>query len=131
MLTAARLETAATWEQDGWASGAARKGIGAGDATFVARMLLGPLALATGSRLLAEVADDRPYPTWQGWGEERLKGLGPGVLYGGSARAQALLQRAAPGLAGVRLPDVFMSSMRSCRARHGFGANAGATRSRT
>src|SRR5262245_2485612 len=91
--------------------------------------MLGRRALATGARLLAEVADERPSPPWQGWGAARLKGLGTGGRYGGSARAQALLQRAAPGLAGVRLPDFCMSSMRACRARHGRVAHAGATRS--
>jgi hypothetical protein len=64
-LEAALLETAATWEQDGGASGETREVIGAVDATFLERMILVLMALATGYLLLEEVADDRTYPPWK------------------------------------------------------------------
>jgi hypothetical protein len=106
-LEAALLETAATWEQDGCASGEAREVIGAVDETFLERMMLVCMDLATGSLLLEAVADDRTYPTWKGLVEERLKGLGTGVLYVVSDRAQALIQLAAQGLACLSMPDFF------------------------
>jgi hypothetical protein len=51
-LEAALLETAATWEQDGRASGQVREIIGAVDETFLERMILVCMDLATGYLLL-------------------------------------------------------------------------------
>lgn len=106
-LEAALLETAATWEQDGQVYGEVREVIGAVDETFLERMLLVFMDLATGYLLLEEVADDRTYATWKALVEERLKGLGTGVLYMVSDRAKALIQLAEKGLECLSMPDFF------------------------
>ena len=106
-LEAALLETAATWEQEGRGWGEGREIIGAVDETFLARMLLVFMDLATGYLVLEEVADDRPYATWKALGEERLKGLGTGGLSMVSDRAQALIQLAEKGLECLSMPDFF------------------------
>ena len=106
-LEAALLETAATWEQDGQACGEVREIIGAVDETFLERMLLVFMDLATGYLVLEEVADDRTYATWKALVEERLKGLGTGVLYMVSDRAKALIQLAETGLECLSMPDFF------------------------
>src|SRR4029077_8038031 len=79
-LEAALLETAAAWEQEGCATGERREIIGAVDETFLERMILVLMDLATGYLLLEEVADDRTYTTWKALVEERLSGPGPRVL---------------------------------------------------
>jgi hypothetical protein len=79
-LEAARLEPAAGWEQDGGAGGERREIMGAVEETFLARMILVLLDLATGSLLLEEVADDRTSTTWKALVEERRKALGTGGL---------------------------------------------------
>jgi hypothetical protein len=106
-LEAALLETAVAWEQAGCASGERREVIGAVDETFLERMILVCMDLATGYLLLEEVADDRTYTTWQTVVEERLQDLGTGVLYLVSDRAQALIQLAEHGLACLSMPDFF------------------------
>jgi hypothetical protein len=106
-LEAALLETAATWEQDGQVCGEVREIIGAVDETFLERMLLGFMDLATGYLVLEEVADDRTYATWKALVEERLKGLGTGGLYMVSDRAHALIQLAEKGLECLSMPDFF------------------------
>jgi Family of unknown function (DUF6399)/IclR helix-turn-helix domain len=106
-LEAALLETAAAWEQDGCASGEMREIIGAVDETFLERMILVLMDLATGYLLLEEVADDRTYPTWKALVEERLKALSTGVLYVVSDRAKALIQLAEQGLECLSMPDFF------------------------
>src|SRR5499433_794776 len=106
-LEAALLETTATWEQEGYATGAVREVIGAVDETFLERMILVCMDLATGYLLLEEVADDRTYTTWKALVEERLKGLGTGVLYVVSDRAKALIQLAEQGLECLSMPDFF------------------------
>jgi hypothetical protein len=106
-LETALLETAEAWEQDGCASGEMREIIGAVDETFLERMILVFMDLATGYLLLEEVADDRTYPTWKALVEERLKALGTGVLYVVSDRAKALIQLAEQGLACLSMPDFF------------------------
>ena len=106
-LATALLETAETWEQDGCADGDMREIIGAVDETFLERMILVLMALATGYLLLEEVADDRTYTTWKALVEERLKALGTGVLYVVSDRAKALIQLAEQGLACLSMPDLF------------------------
>src|SRR4029450_3068992 len=74
-LEAALVETAAAWEQEGCASGAMREVIGAVDETFLERMILVLMDLATGYLLLEEVADDRTYPTGQTLVGERVTGM--------------------------------------------------------
>jgi hypothetical protein len=106
-LAAALLETAAAWEKEGAARGEGREVVGAVEETFLARMILVCMDLATGSLLLEEVADDRTYATWKTLVEDRLQGLGTGVLYLVSDRAQALIQLAEPGLACLSMPDFF------------------------
>ena len=106
-LEAALLETAAAWEQEGGAPGERREIIGAVDETFLERMILVLMDLATGYLLLEEVADDRTYTTWKALVEERLKGLGTGVLYVVSDRAKALIQLAEQGLECLSMPDFF------------------------
>jgi hypothetical protein len=64
-LEAALLETAAAWEQEGQARGEVREIIGAVDETFLERMILVFLDLATGYLVLEEIADDRTYATWK------------------------------------------------------------------
>jgi hypothetical protein len=73
-LEAAILKTAEGWEQDGLAGGEVREIIGAVDETFLERMILVFMDLATGYLLLEEVADDRTYATWKTLVDERLKG---------------------------------------------------------
>jgi DNA-binding MarR family transcriptional regulator len=104
-LAAALLETAAAWEQEGCASGEIREVIGAVDETFLERMILVCMDLATGYLLLEELAEDRTYATWKAVVEERLKHRGTGVLYVVSDRAQALIQLAEQGLECLRMPD--------------------------
>ena len=106
-LEAALLETAAAWEQEGCASGERREIIGAVDETFLDRMILVLMDLATGSLLLEEVADDRTYTTWKVLVEERLKALGTGVLSVVSDRAKALIQLAEQGLECLSMTDFF------------------------
>ena len=106
-LEAALLETAAAWEQEGCTRGAVREVVGAVDETFLERMILVCMDLATGYLLLEEVADDRTYATWKALVEERLKALGTGVLYLVSDRAQALIQLAEQGLECLSMPDFF------------------------
>src|SRR5919206_1893923 len=100
-------ETAEAWEQDGCAGGEMREIIGAVDETFLERMILVFMDLATGYLLLEEVADDRTYTTWKALVEERLKALGTGVLYVVSDRAKALIQLAEQGLECLSMPDFF------------------------
>ena len=72
--------------------GEMREVIGAVDETFLERMLLVLMDLATGYLLLEEAADDRTYTTWKALVEARLTALGTGVLYVVSDRAKALIQ---------------------------------------
>jgi hypothetical protein len=106
-LEAALLETAAAWEKDGQMRGEVREIIGAVDETFLERMILVFMDLATGYLLLEAVADDRTYATWKALVEERLQGLGTGVLYVVSDRAKALIQLAEQGLECLSMPDFF------------------------
>ena len=58
------LETAAAWEKEGIAHGEIRPVIGAVDETFLQRMMLVFMDLATGYLLMEEVATDRSFDTW-------------------------------------------------------------------
>jgi hypothetical protein len=109
MHTLARiiLDTAAAWEQEGVAHGEIRPIIGAVDETFLQRMLLVFMDLASGSLLMEEVAVDRTYDTWYGCINGRLKTFGIGVSYLVSDRAKALITLAETGLNCLSIPDVF------------------------
>ena len=91
-LEQAILETAAGWEHEGRAEGAARPIIGAVDETFLERMMLVCMDLASGYLLMEEVAVDRTYDTWGGLVQSLLKTLGVEVSYLVSDRAKALLK---------------------------------------
>jgi hypothetical protein len=78
-LEATLLETAATWEQEGVATGEGREIIGAVDETFLARLVLVLLDLPTGYVVLEAAADERSYATWHALVEERLAALGAQV----------------------------------------------------
>src|SRR6266705_4927028 len=70
------LETAAAWEKEGIAHGEIRPVIGAVDETFLQRMMLVFMDLATGYLLMEAVAVDRSYHTWYSGVNERLKTFG-------------------------------------------------------
>ncbi len=101
------LETAAVWEQEGIAHGEIRPVIGAVDETFLQRMMLVFMDLATGYVLLEEVAADRSFDTWFDRANERLTTLGTEVLYMVSDRAKALIKLAHAGLRCPSIPDLF------------------------
>jgi hypothetical protein len=101
------LETTAAWEQQGIAHGEIRPIIGAVDETFLQRMMLVFLDLASGYLLMEEVAVDRTYDTWCGLVKSRLKTLGVEVSYLVSDRAKALLKLAETGLDCPSVPDLF------------------------
>src|SRR5260221_6235536 len=101
------LETVAAWEQEGMAHGEIRPIIGAVDETFLQRMMLVFMDLASGYLLMEEVAVDRTYDTWYGCINGRLKMFGVGVLYLVSDRAKALVKLAQTGLDCLSIPDLF------------------------
>jgi Family of unknown function (DUF6399)/IclR helix-turn-helix domain len=101
------LDTAAAWEQEGIAHGEIRPVIGAVDETFLQRMMLVFMDLATGYLLMEEVAADRSYATWFDRANERLTTFGTEVLYLVSDRAKALIKLAHTGLRCPSIPDVF------------------------
>jgi hypothetical protein len=99
------LDTAAVGEQEGVAQGERRLVIGAVDETFLQRMMLGFMDLASGSLLMEEVAVDRSYDPWYGFAQARLKTFGTEVLSLVSDRAKALVQLANTGLGCLSIPD--------------------------
>jgi len=101
------LDTAAAWEQEGVAHGEIRPIIGAVDETFLQRMMLVFMDLASGYLLLEEVAVDRTYDTWLDFVNARLKTLEVSVLYLVSDRAKALVKLAQTGLNCLSIPDLF------------------------
>ena len=101
------LDTAAAWEKEGIAHGEIRPVIGAVDETFLQRMMLVFMDLATGYLLMEEVAADRSYATWFDRANARLTTFGTEVLYMGSDRAKALIKLAHTGLRCPSIPDVF------------------------
>src|ERR687888_475302 len=101
------LETAAAWEKEGIAHGEIRPVIGAVDETFLQRMMLVFMDLATGYLLMEEVAADRSFDTWFDRANERLTTLGTEVLYLVSDRAKALIKLAHAGLGCLSIPDLF------------------------
>jgi hypothetical protein len=101
------LETAAAWEKEGIAHGEIRPVIGAADETFLQRMMLVFMDLASGYLLMEEVAVDRSYDTWYSGISVRLKMFGTEVLYLVSDRAKALVKLAHTGLGCLSIPDLF------------------------
>jgi Family of unknown function (DUF6399)/IclR helix-turn-helix domain len=101
------LETATAWEKEGIAHGEIRPVIGAVDETFLQRMMLVFMDLATGYVLMEKVASDRGFETWYGGVNDRLKTFGTEVLYLVSDRAKALIKLAHTGLGCPSIPDVF------------------------
>src|SRR5918992_725830 len=101
------LETGAAWEQEGIAHGEIRPVIGAVDETFLQRMMLVFMDLATGYLLMEEVAEDRRFDTWYARANERLKTFGTEVLYLVSDRAKALIKLAHAGFGCPSIPDLF------------------------
>jgi hypothetical protein len=73
------LEIAAAWEKEGIDHGAIRPVIGAVDETFLQRMMLVFMDLATGYLLMEEVAADRSYVTWYDHANARLTTFGTEV----------------------------------------------------
>jgi hypothetical protein len=101
------LETTAAWEKEGIAHGEIRPVIGAVDETFLQRMRLVCMDLATGYVLMEEVATDRSFDTWYDRANTRLTTLGTEVLYLVSDRAKALIKLAHTGLGCPSIPDLF------------------------
>ena len=101
------LDTAAAWEKAGIAHGEIRPVSGAVDATFLQRMMLVFMDLATGYLLMEEVAADRSYATWFDRANARLTTFSTEVLYLVSDRAKALIKLAHTGLCCPRIPDLF------------------------
>jgi hypothetical protein len=110
-LDAVILETAVTWEYKGVAAGEIRPSSGAVDETFLERMMLVCMDLASGYLLVEEVAADRRYVPWYAGGQARLATLGGGVRYLVSDRAKALIQLAETGLTSLSVPNCSTSSM--------------------
>jgi hypothetical protein len=106
MLERLLLETAAAWEKEGIAHGEIRPVIGAVDETFLQRMLLVFMDLATGYLLMEEVATDRSFDTWYDRANERLTTCGAEVLSLVSDRAKALIKLAHTGLGCLSIPAV-------------------------
>src|SRR5687768_8347178 len=75
------LATAAAWEKDGIAHGEIRPVIGAVDETFLQRMMLVFMDLATGYVLMAEVSVERSFAAWFARANKRLTTFGTEVLY--------------------------------------------------
>ena len=101
------LETTAAWEQEGIAHGEIRPVIGAVDETFLQRMMLVFMDLATGYLLMEEIAADRSYETWFERANARLKTFGVEVSYLVSDRAKALIKLAQKGFDCLSIPDLF------------------------
>ena len=101
------VATAAAWEQEGINHGEIRPIIGAVDETFLQRLMLVFMDLASGYLVMEEVAVDRTYDTWYGLMNARLKTLGVEVAYLVSDRAKALIKLAETGLECLSIPDLF------------------------
>jgi hypothetical protein len=77
------------------------------DETFLQRMMLVFMDLASGYVLMEEVAADRCFDTWYDRANDRLTTFGTEVLYLVSDRAKALVKLAHTGLGCLSIPDVF------------------------
>ena len=101
------LETTEAWEKEGIAHGEIRPVIGAVDETFLQRMMLVFMDLATGYLLMQEIATDRSDETWFERANARLSTFGTEVLYLVSDRAKALIKLAQKGFDCPSIPDLF------------------------
>jgi len=101
------LETAGAWEKEGIAHGEIRPVIGAVDETFLQRMMLVFMDLATGYLLMEEVSADRSFATWFDRANKRRTTFGTEVVALVRDRAKARLKLAHTGLGCPSLPDVF------------------------
>jgi DNA-binding transcriptional ArsR family regulator/tellurite resistance protein len=101
------LKTAGAWETEGIAHGEIRPVIGAVDETFLQRMMLVFMDLATGYLLMEEVSADRSFAAWFDRANKRLTTFGTEVLYLVSDRAKALIKLAHTGLGCPSIPDLF------------------------
>lgn len=101
------LDTSAAWEQEGIAHGEIRPVIGAVDETFLQRMMLVFMDLATGYVLMEETAADRSFETWFERANERLTAFGAQMGYLVSDRAKALIKLAHTGFRCLSIPDLF------------------------
>ena len=101
------LDTTAAWEQEGIAHGEIRPVIGAVDETFLQRMMLVFMDLATGYLLMEEAAADRSFDTWFERANERLSTFGAEMCYMVSDRAKALIKLAQKGFGCLSIPDLF------------------------
>src|SRR4051812_20911278 len=70
------IETTAAWEKEGIAHGEIRPVIGAVDETFLQRMMLVFMDLASGYLLMEEVSADRSFAAWFDRANKRLTTLG-------------------------------------------------------
>src|SRR5205823_6703218 len=100
-------ESAAAWEKEGIAHGEIRPVIGAVDETFLQRMMLVFMDLASGYLLMEEVTADRSFATWYARANDCLTTLGTEVRYLVSDRAKALIKLAQTGLDCLSIPDLF------------------------
>ena len=101
------LDTTAAWEKEGIAHGEIRPVIGAVDETFLQRMMLVFMELATGYLLMEETALDRSYETWFERANARLQTFGVEVSHLVSDRAKALIKLAQKGFGCLSIPDLF------------------------
>jgi hypothetical protein len=107
VLEQAILETTAAWEHEGITEGQVSAIIGAVDETFLERLMLVFIDLASGYLILEEVAEDRSYETWHTRVHARLETLGTRVWYLLSDRAKALVKLGTTGLGCLSVPDLF------------------------
>jgi hypothetical protein len=107
VLEQATLETTAAWEHEGITEGQVGAIIGAVDETFLERLMLVFIDLASGYVLLEEVAEDRSYDTWHTRVSARLETLGTRVWYLVSDRAKVLVKLGRTGLRCLSVPDLF------------------------
>ena len=101
------LETAAAWEKAGIAHGERRPVVGAVDETFLQRMRLVCMDLATGYLLMEEGTAARRFDPWCNRANARLTTFGTEVLDRVRDRAKALITLAHTGLGCPRIPDWF------------------------
>src|SRR5207248_595006 len=94
-------------EKEGIAHGEIRPVIGAVDETFLQRMMLVFMDLASGYLLMEEVTADRSFATWYARANDCLTTLGTEVRYLVSDRAKALIKLAQTGLGCLSIPDLF------------------------
>src|SRR5262245_4655242 len=101
------VETGAAWEKDGIAHGEIRPVIGAVDETFLQRMMLVFMDLATDYVLMEEVTADRSFDAWYDRANDRLTTLGTEVPYLARERVDALRKLAHTSLGCLSTPDLF------------------------